>query len=132
MLPDAAAYITLLAGFGVVVLLTAWMPLILKELPLSVPIIFVFFGAVLFWLPVPGPDPEPIVYGVVTERATELVLIVALMGAGLKLDRPFGYPDVMGPALANRRQRRVAGSMAPSINLQKTVRRCGEYANRLA
>ena len=50
-----------------------------------------FFGAVLFWLPVPGPDPEPIEYGVVTERATELVLIVALMGAGLKLDRPFGW-----------------------------------------
>jgi sodium/hydrogen antiporter len=91
MLPDAAAYITLLAGFGGVVLLTAWMPLVLKELPLSVPIIFVVLGAVLFWLPVPGPGPDPIEYGVFTERATELVLIVALMGAGLKLDRPFGW-----------------------------------------
>jgi sodium/hydrogen antiporter len=91
MLPDAAAYITLLAGFGAVVLLTAWMPLVLKELPLSVPIIFVFLGTVLFWLPVPGPGPDPIEYGVFTERATELVLIVALMGAGLKLDRPFGW-----------------------------------------
>ncbi|HEY7797730.1 MAG TPA: cation:proton antiporter, partial [Hyphomonadaceae bacterium] len=91
MLPDAAAYITLLAGFGAVVLLTAWMPLVLKELPLSLPIIFVVLGAVLFWLPVPGPGPDPLEYGVVTERATELVLIVALMGAGLKLDRPFGW-----------------------------------------
>ena len=91
MLPDAAAYITLLAGFGAVVLLTAWLPLILKELPLSLPIIFVVLGAVLFWLPVPGPGPDPLEYGVLTERATELVLIVALMGAGLKLDRPFGW-----------------------------------------
>jgi NhaP-type Na+/H+ or K+/H+ antiporter len=91
MLTDATAYVALIAGFGGVVLLTAWLPLVLKELPLSLPIIFVVFGGLLFWLPAAGPGPSPVANGVVTERATELVLIVALMGAGLKLDRPFAW-----------------------------------------
>lgn len=85
------AYIAVLTGFGVVVLLTAWLPLLLKELPLSLPIICVVLGAVLFWLPVPGPGPNPIEHAAVAERATEFVVIVALMGAGLKLDRPIGW-----------------------------------------
>ncbi|MDW6023532.1 cation:proton antiporter [Mesorhizobium sp. BAC0120] len=73
-------------------LLAAWLPLLLKELPLSLPIIFVGLGAVLmFWLPVAGPDSNPIKHGLFVEKATELVLIVALMGAGLKLDRPFSW-----------------------------------------
>lgn len=35
--------------------------------------------------------PLPLSYPEVTERFTELVLIIALMGAGLKLDRPFSW-----------------------------------------
>ncbi len=85
------AYIIVLAGFGAVVLLTAWAPLFLKELPLSLPIICVCIGVVLFLMPVPGVAPLPLEHLEFTERATELVVIVALMGAGLKLDRPFGW-----------------------------------------
>lgn len=85
------AYVIVLAGFGAVVLLTAWAPLFLKELPLSLPIICVCIGVVLFLMPVPGVAPLPLEHLEFTERATELVVIVALMGAGLKLDRPFGW-----------------------------------------
>jgi NhaP-type Na+/H+ or K+/H+ antiporter len=74
-----------------VILLTAWMPLLLRELPLSLPIIFIALGAVLFSVPGVGPPPNPLRHGQFAERATELVLIVALMGAGLKLDRLFGW-----------------------------------------
>jgi NhaP-type Na+/H+ or K+/H+ antiporter len=36
-------------------------------------------------------DPDPRTWDTATERLTELVVIIALMGAGLKLDRPPGW-----------------------------------------
>jgi NhaP-type Na+/H+ or K+/H+ antiporter len=85
-------YIVVLAGFGGVVLLTAWLPMVLKELPLSLPIFCVALGAAIFALPnVPGVAPHPQDHLKITERLTELVVIVALMGAGLKLDRPLAW-----------------------------------------
>lgn len=84
-------YIAVLAGFGVIVLLTAWLPMVLEEMPLSLPIACVAIGALVFSLPFAGTAPRPIEHRELTERATELVVIVALMGAGLKLDRPFGW-----------------------------------------
>jgi NhaP-type Na+/H+ or K+/H+ antiporter len=85
-------YILLLAGFGALVLLTAWLPLVLKELPLSLPIVCVVIGAVLFAFPeTPGVAPDPRQHAKLTERLTELVVIISLMGAGLKIDRVFGW-----------------------------------------
>jgi len=53
-------YVVVLAGFGAVVLLTAWLPMVLKELPLSLPIVCVGLGVVIFSLPaVPGVAPHP-------------------------------------------------------------------------
>jgi NhaP-type Na+/H+ or K+/H+ antiporter len=86
-----SAYIVVLTGFGALVLLTAWLPMLLKELPLSLPIICVCIGAVVFSLPDAGPAPNPRDYPELTERLTELVVIIALMGAGLKLDRPLSF-----------------------------------------
>lgn len=86
------SYIVVLAGFGAVVLLTAWLPMLLKELPLSLPIVCVALGAVLFSIPqVPGIAPHPQDHLAITERLTEFVVIIALMGAGLKLDRPLAW-----------------------------------------
>jgi NhaP-type Na+/H+ or K+/H+ antiporter len=86
------AYIVVLAGFGAVVLLTAWLPMLLKELPLSLPIFCVALGAIIFSIPgVPGIAPHPQQHIGLTERLTEFVVIIALMGAGLKLDRPLAW-----------------------------------------
>lgn len=82
-------YILILAVFGAIVLLTAWLPMVLKELPLSLPIFCVLLG-VLIGYAVPGEETLPLRYTELTERLTEFVVIVALMGAGLKLDRPIG------------------------------------------
>lgn len=82
-------YILVLGGFGAVVLLTAWLPMVLKELPLSLPIVCVAIGAALGY-GIAGEGPLPLLFPKLTERASELVVIVALMGAGLKLDRPLG------------------------------------------
>ncbi|MFC4175171.1 cation:proton antiporter [Microvirga sp. GCM10011540] len=85
-------YIVVLAGFGAVVLLTAWLPMLLKELPLSLPIFCVALGAVIFSIPgVPGVAPHPRDHPELTERLTEFVVIIALMGAGLKLDRALAW-----------------------------------------
>ena len=62
-------YIVVLTGFGIVVLLTAWLPMVLRELPLSLPIFCVGLGAAVFSIPgIPGIAPHPQEHLAVTER----------------------------------------------------------------
>ncbi|HEY0124495.1 MAG TPA: sodium:proton antiporter [Rhizobium sp.] len=86
------AYLVTLAALGAVILFTAWLPMVLHRLPLSLPIVCIAFGVLLAWSPFsPLPGYNPLENRYLTERLTELVVIVALMGAGLKIDRPFGW-----------------------------------------
>ena len=87
LIPDP--YILALTGAGVLIALVAWLPLALRRLPLSLPIVCIGLGAGLFLLLPPAIRPLPINYPELTERITEFVVIVALMGAGLKIDRLF-------------------------------------------
>jgi NhaP-type Na+/H+ or K+/H+ antiporter len=84
-------YILILTGAGLLIALVAWLPLALKRLPLSLPIVCMGIGAAIFILPQVRLAPLPIRYPDIAERFTELVVIVALMGAGLKIDRVFGW-----------------------------------------
>jgi len=85
-------YFLLLAVFGAVVLGTAWLPLLLKELPLSLPIACIALGAALSQSPLSSIlEVNPLENRHLTERFTEFVVIVSLMGAGLKLDRPVSW-----------------------------------------
>jgi NhaP-type Na+/H+ or K+/H+ antiporter len=62
--------------------------MLLKEQPLSLPIFCVALGAAIFAIPgIPGVPPNPQDNLKLTERLTEFTVIVALTGAGLKLDR---------------------------------------------
>lgn len=88
-MPDP--YILLLTGLGFLIALVAWLPLVLRRLPLSLPIVCLGLGAVGFLLPGVSLRPMPYDFPDVAERASEFVVIIALMGAGLKLDRPFGW-----------------------------------------
>ncbi len=90
-LPDP--YIVFLTGFGALIALVAWLPLALKRLPLSLPIVCVAIGAAIFSLPQMWVSPLPANFPEATERFTELVVIIALMGAGLKIDRLFSIRD---------------------------------------
>ncbi|MDP3659743.1 sodium:proton antiporter [Phenylobacterium sp.] len=89
MSPDP--YVLFLAGLGAVVLLVAWVPLALKRAPLSLAILCVLIGLALFGSGLLAFRPDPRTYDTITERLCELVVIISLMGAGLKLDRPFGW-----------------------------------------
>lgn len=86
---DPYKFVLLLTG--VALLGAAWLPHLLKRRALSFPVVYVGLGVLLFVLPlpVPLPDPDPIEYGVVTERLTELVVLVALLGAGIRIDTRF-------------------------------------------
>lgn len=88
-------YVLLLTGFGAVVLLTAWLPMVLRALPLSLPICCVALGVVLGLVPDWLVPTRPLVeigrhLGLV-ERLTEIVVLISLMGAGLKIDRVPGW-----------------------------------------
>jgi NhaP-type Na+/H+ or K+/H+ antiporter len=86
-------YIVLLTGLGVVILAIAWLPMLLRNAPLSLPIFCVLLGIGIFMVPGTGPDPDFLAQSGFVERITELVVIVALLGAGLKLDRQFGLKN---------------------------------------
>ena len=75
----------------------AWLPYLLHRRSLSFPMVYVGAGVVLFSLPLGLPDPDPIAHSDIAERITELVVIVSLMGVGLKLERPIGWGR-WGPA----------------------------------
>lgn len=84
------SYVVALLGAGLVVLLSAWLPGQLAGRPLSLPIVLVAIGAVLFTLPL-DYTPDVLSQAHWFQRATEMGVLVSLMGAGLKLDRPLGW-----------------------------------------
>ena len=83
-------YIVLLTCLALLILAAAWLPPLLRRLPLSLPIICVAFGFGLFSIPGTGAEPDLLGHPRLTEHLTELIVIVAFMGAGLKLNRPGG------------------------------------------
>lgn len=88
---DPYKFTLLLAGIAL--LGAAWLPHLLRRRALSFPVVYVGLGALLFVLPspVPLPSPDPIRYSVIVERLTELTVLVALLGAGIRIDTPFSW-----------------------------------------
>ncbi|WP_240758979.1 cation:proton antiporter [Lichenicoccus roseus] len=82
------AYPLALAAAGTLALMVAWLPLMLARLPLSLPILCVGLGAGLSLLPGMPRLPNPLGGSALAEHLAELCVLVSLMGAGLKLDRP--------------------------------------------
>ncbi|WP_292130379.1 cation:proton antiporter, partial [Brevundimonas sp.] len=73
------------------VLLVSWAPVGLKRVPLTLAILCVALGVLIFSTGLLSFDPDPRTWDTATERLTELVVIISLMGAGLKIDRPPGW-----------------------------------------
>jgi sodium/hydrogen antiporter len=76
---------------GVGLLLAGALPRLARHRAMSAAMGFVAVGLLVGLLPLPVPDVEPIERRLVTERLAELAVIVALMGVGLALDRPFSW-----------------------------------------
>jgi NhaP-type Na+/H+ or K+/H+ antiporter len=80
-------YFVLQLVLGVGVLGIAVLPRLISDWPVSLPIFYVAVGYVLFSLPLGLPAPDPFEYGKVAEKLAELGVVLALTGAGLKIDR---------------------------------------------
>ncbi|QDY89469.1 sodium:proton antiporter [Arthrobacter sp. UKPF54-2] len=75
---------------GIAVFIAAVLPKLLRNAPLSMPMVFLGAGMLAFTLMPALPDPNPLQYGEFVTVLTEVCVIVSLMGAGLALDRPPG------------------------------------------
>ncbi|MGX1494459.1 NhaP-type Na+/H+ or K+/H+ antiporter [Streptomyces tendae] len=78
------------AWLGAGALLAAVLPRVVAGRPLSLPLVFLAAGVGVYLLPLPLPEVDPVADRLVTEHVTEVGVIIALMGAGLALNRPVG------------------------------------------
>ncbi|MGW8487710.1 cation:proton antiporter [Streptomyces sp. NPDC055886] len=76
---------------GIGAFLAAVLPRLLSRLPVSVPIVFLAAGVFLYLTPLPLPTFDPVADRIWVHHLTELCVIVSLMGAGLAINRPFGW-----------------------------------------
>jgi NhaP-type Na+/H+ or K+/H+ antiporter len=86
-------YIVALTAAGILIALVAWLPLALRRRPISLPIVCITVGGLIYATGYVRVDPSPQANPYITERLTEFVVIVALMGAGLKIDRVFAFKE---------------------------------------
>ncbi len=84
---DGAALI--FVAIGIATLAAALLPRILGRVPISMPMVFLGSGMLLFALVPDLPDPDPLEHGELTLHLTEICVIISLMGAGLAINRPF-------------------------------------------
>ncbi|MBW8369315.1 MAG: cation:proton antiporter [Arenimonas sp.] len=76
---------------GLALLGAAWVPHLVKRNALTVPLLFVAGGALVYMLPLPLPAASPQRYPLIAERLTELTVLVSLVGVGLRIDTRFGW-----------------------------------------
>jgi NhaP-type Na+/H+ or K+/H+ antiporter len=85
------SYIVSITVIGIAALGMAWMPDIAKRTKISYATIYVLIGIVLYSLIPSLPVADPLKQQEYTLRLSELVVIVSLMGSGLKIDQPFSF-----------------------------------------
>ena len=84
-------YDIILLLIGAMFLAAAVLPPLLRRTPLSLPIFYVVVGAAVAWSWPGLPRIDPLEHRLVTERLAEFAVLIALMSAGLKIDRRFGW-----------------------------------------
>jgi len=87
------SYIIILVILGAAALGMAWMPAITRKLKISYAVLYVILGFILYTFVEALPEPNPTKELNITLRLTELVVIVSLMGTGLKIDERFSFRD---------------------------------------
>jgi NhaP-type Na+/H+ or K+/H+ antiporter len=91
-------YLLLLTVIGFAAFGMAWMPAISKYIRVSYSIIYVAIGAILYLLfPNALPDPNPIHSQYTTLHLSEIVVIISLMGTGIKIDQVFSVKKWKAP-----------------------------------
>lgn len=86
-------YIVIITIIGLAALTMAWVPTLLRKSFLSYPILYVAAGALIYLLPFELPSPNPLWQEAYVVRLTELVVIISLMGTGLKIRRKLNWKN---------------------------------------
>lgn len=91
-------YFLLITLIGTIALSMAWVPAFCKKIKVSYSIFYLLLGVIIY-LVFPGilPLPDPLANETVTIHFTELVVIISLMGTGIKIDRPFSFKNWQAP-----------------------------------
>lgn len=90
-------YIIFITVFGFSALAMAWMPAISQKTGISYSIIYVMVGAVLYYFFDILPKPDVDRYEEYAVHLTELVVLISLMGTGLKIDQAFSFKSWIVP-----------------------------------
>jgi NhaP-type Na+/H+ or K+/H+ antiporter len=91
-LPFMSSYLIIITLIGFAALGMAWMPSLSKLTGVSYALIYVIIGVLLYLILGPLlPLPDPISESELTVHLTETVVIISLMGTGLKIDTPFSF-----------------------------------------
>ena len=83
------SYLISLTLIGMASLGMAWMPAVAKQLRISYSVLYSLLGVLLYSLVDALPWPNPIWEEAYAVHLTELIIIISLMGTGLKIDQPF-------------------------------------------
>jgi NhaP-type Na+/H+ or K+/H+ antiporter len=84
-------YILSLAIIGFIGLVVSWAPTLAQFVRISYSIVFLLLGVVVYSLTDILPWPSPLREENFAVRLSELIVIIALMGTGLKIDRAFTF-----------------------------------------
>lgn len=80
-------YNLILLILGCAILAATVLPRFLSKHPLSMPIILMASGYLLYFLPIKSVIPDAKIHGEFIEHISELAVIIAVMAAGLKINR---------------------------------------------
>jgi NhaP-type Na+/H+ or K+/H+ antiporter len=89
----------ILTALGLATLIMAWLPSLSKKIKISSPIILLLVGFVLFSVDVPLTWPNPLWNDRWLMYFSELIVIISLMGAGLKIGANYSWPSWKKPLL---------------------------------
>lgn len=84
-------YLLLITVIGIAALGMVWVPFFTRRTNISYSIVYVLAGAILYSFSLALPFPDPVVEVDTVLRLTEIVVIISLMGSGIKIDQPFSF-----------------------------------------
>ena len=92
-------YYLIFTALGLATLIMAWLPSFSKRIKVSYPIILLLIGILLFGMGIPLNWPDPIWNDEWLMYFSEAIVIISLMGAGLKIGSHYSLKDWRGPLL---------------------------------
>lgn len=89
----------ILAALGFATLIMAWLPSVSKKIKISFPILLLIIGLLLYWADIPLQWPDPLWNDLYLMYFSEIIVIISLMGAGLKIGTVFSFSAWKRPLL---------------------------------